>query len=66
MTDLTFVDIVEAAEASDRCSHCKRQRPDRVGLSLLETDDLEAEDFGFCSIPCLAVFIRSRYIETAA
>lgn len=55
-----------ADEAADRCSHCKRQRPDRVGLSLLETDELEAEDHGFCSIACLAVFVRTRYIETAA
>jgi hypothetical protein len=51
---------------SDVCSQCKAEKPDRVGLSLIETDELEAEDFGFCSLACLVEFVRTRYMEAAA
>jgi hypothetical protein len=46
----------------DTCSHCRAKAPDRVGLSLLETDELEAEDFGFCSLGCMVAFVEARYI----
>jgi hypothetical protein len=49
----------------DRCSHCRAERPDRVGLSLLETDELEADEWGFCSVPCLVAFVRDRWFVNA-
>lgn len=51
---------------ADVCSHCKAETPDQVGLSLIETDELEADDFGFCGIPCLAAFVNDRYLVPAA
>ncbi len=49
----------------DVCSQCKAETPDQVGLSLIETDELEAEDFGFCSVPCLVTFVQDRYLPRA-
>ena len=65
--DLTFLDAVEDEDLDPpQCCNCKAEKPDRVGLSLIETDELEAEDFGFCSLACLVLFVRERYIEVAS
>lgn len=45
------------------CDGCGRNRPVVVGIILLETGDQEAEDLGFCSVPCMVVKVRSRWIE---
>ena len=58
-------DLVEDRDL-DRCDECRRYKADQVGLTLIETDELEAEDFGFCSLACLVLFVRSRYIEVAS
>lgn len=54
------------AEEPYRCSHCKAEKPDAAGLILAETAELEAEEFGFCTLACLVLFVRTRYMEAGA
>jgi hypothetical protein len=51
-------------DAEDECIHCdqcRAEKPDTVGLSLIETEEEEAEEYGFCSLPCLVIFVQKHY-----
>lgn len=48
------------------CDHCGLAGPDRAGLTVARDDQAVAEEFGFCSLACLVLFVRARYIETPA
>jgi hypothetical protein len=67
-TDLRrALDAAEQDDACiDTCSRCGAKVPDRVGLSLLETDEMESDDWGFCSVPCMVRFVRDRWAEVPA
>lgn len=52
-----------AAELVGTCDGCGRHRPIVAGILLLGTEDLEPEDFGFCTEACLVVFARRRWME---
>ena len=56
---------LEAEDEYARCSQCGAEKPDTVGLSLIETEEEEAEEYGFCSLPCLAIFVRKHYSALA-
>ncbi len=58
--DLTFLDA-EPEDDYVHCDQCGAEKPDTVGLSLIETEEEEAEEYGFCSLPCLVVFVRKHY-----
>jgi hypothetical protein len=64
--DRAIQDPDTEGDATFVCSHCKSKKPDLIGLSMAETVELDAEEFGFCSLACLVVFVRTRYIEVAA
>lgn len=47
---------------ADVCSQCQAEKPDAVGLTVMDVAPcMEAEDFGFCSIPCLVIFVQKHY-----
>lgn len=56
--DLTAEDLDDP-----RCSHCRADKPDLAGLSIAETDEWEGEEYGFCGLACLVLFVRSRYMD---
>jgi hypothetical protein len=58
---VSVLDVTTADEAA--CSHCKADAPDTVGLSLLETDAFELEEWGFCSVACMVRFVRRHWDE---
>ena len=53
--------LLDAEDEYDHCCQCGAEKPDTVGLSLIETEEEEAEEYGFCSLPCLAVFVQKHY-----
>ena len=57
--DLTLLDAED--EDALECSQCRAAKPDTVGLSLIETEEEAAEEYGFCSLPCLVRFVQKHY-----
>lgn len=48
------------------CDQCGRAGADRAGLTVARDDQPYADEHGFCSLACLVLFVRTRYIEVAA
>ena len=47
------------------CDRCKRPASDAVGLTVARLDRLTPDEWGFCSVSCMVIHVRERYIECA-
>ena len=48
-----------------RCDQCGRAGADQAGISVARLDRLCPDEFGFCSLVCMVLFVRARYMEAA-